>query len=49
MDENLKIVDIVSMTPCKTEYCVSYEPSDVAKYVLEINDYLISEDNLLQV
>lgn len=41
LDENLKIVDILSAEPCKTENCPSYIPRGKAKYVLEVNQGLI--------
>lgn len=49
LDSDLKIVDIILMNPCKTEECPSYTPKSEAKYVLEINQWLISEKWLLQV
>ena len=48
IDENMKIVDIIEMDPCNTENCPSYKPKSEAKYVLEINQYRISEKWLLQ-
>lgn len=49
LDENLKIVDIIQMDPCKTEQCPSYKPNSKAQYILEINQRLISEKWLLSV
>ncbi len=49
MDENMKIVDIIQMDPCKAEECISYKPQSVAQYVLEINQWLISEKWLLRI
>jgi uncharacterized membrane protein (UPF0127 family) len=37
------------MNPCKTQECPSYKPKSVAKYVLEINQWLISEKWLLKI
>jgi uncharacterized membrane protein (UPF0127 family) len=37
------------MDPCKTEECPSYKPKAKAQYVLEINQWLISERWLLHV
>ena len=47
LDSDLKIVDIILMDPCKTEECPSYKPQSKAQYVLEINQWLISEKWLL--
>ncbi len=49
LNSELKIVDIVLMDPCKTEECPSYEPKAEAQYVLEINQWLISEKWLLKI
>lgn len=49
LDSDLKIVDIIEMEPCKTEKCPSYKPRSKAKYVLEINQWLISEKWLLNI
>ena len=49
LDSDLKIVDIIQMEPCKTEKCPSYKPRSKAKYVLEINQWLISEKWLLTI
>lgn len=49
LDSDLKIVDIIQMEPCKSEPCTSYKPDSEAKYVLEINQWLISEKWLLNV
>jgi len=49
LDSDLKIVDIIQMDPCKTEECPSYKPKSEAKYVLEINQWLISEKWLLNI
>lgn len=49
LDSNLKIVDIISMDPCKTDECPSYKPKSEAQYVLEINQWLISEKWLLKI
>ena len=49
LDSDLKIVDIIQMDPCKTEQCPSYKPKSEAQYVLEINQWLISEKWLLQI
>jgi uncharacterized membrane protein (UPF0127 family) len=49
LDSNLKIVDIIQMDPCKTEECPSYKPQSEAQYVLEINQWLISEKWLLKI
>ena len=43
LDSDLKIVDIILMDPCKIEECPLYTPSSEAQYVLEINQWLISE------
>jgi len=49
LDSNLKIVDIIQMDPCKIDECPSYKPKSEAKYVLEINQWLISEKWLLHI
>ena len=49
IDENMKIVDIIEMNPCETKECPSYKPKSEAKYVLEINQWLISEKWLLNI
>jgi len=49
LDSDLKIVDIIQMDPCKTDECPSYKPKSEAKYVLEINQWLISEKWLLNI
>lgn len=49
LDSNLNIVDIILMEPCKTEECPSYKPNSEAQYVLEINQWLISEKWLLHI
>ena len=49
LDSGLNIVDIIQMDPCKTEECPSYKPKSEAQYVLEINQWLISEKWLLHV
>ena len=49
LNSDLKIVDIIQMYPCKVEKCPWYTPKSEAKYVLEINQWLISEKWLLNV
>lgn len=49
LDTDLKIVDIILMEPCKTPECPTYRPSSEAQYVLEINQWLISEKWLLHI
>ena len=49
LDSDLKIVDIIQMDPCKNEECPSYKPQSEAQYVLEINQWLISEKWLLHI
>ncbi len=49
LDSDLKIVDIIQMNPCKTDECPSYTPNYEAQYVLEINQWLISEKWLLHI
>ena len=49
LDTDLKIVDIMSMDPCKSEPCTSYKPQAEAQYVLEINQWLISKKWLLHI
>ena len=49
LDSDLKIVDIIQMDPCKAEECPSYKPQSEAQYILEINQWLISEKWLLQI
>lgn len=49
LDSDLKIVDIIQMDPCKSEPCTSYKPKSKAQYVLEINQWLISEKWLLNI
>ena len=47
LDSDLNIVDIIQMDQCKTEECPSYKPQYEAQYVLEINQFWISEKWLL--
>ena len=49
LDSDLKIVDIILMDPCKTEECSSYKPQSESQYVLEINQWLISEKWILHI
>jgi len=49
LDSDLKIVDIIPMDPCKTDECPSYKPNSEAQYVLEINQWLISEKWLVKI
>lgn len=49
LNSDFKIVDIIQMDPCKTEECSSYKPKSEAQYVLEINQWLISEKWLLHI
>lgn len=49
LDSDLEIVDIILMDPCKTEECPSYKPKAKAQYVLEINQWLISQKWLLKI
>ena len=49
LDSDLRIVDIIKMDPCKTDECPSYKPKSEAQYVLEINQWLISEKWLLKI
>lgn len=49
LNSDLKIVDIILMDPCKIEECPTYKPSSEAQYVLEINQWLISEKWLLEI
>ena len=49
LDSDLKIVDIILMDPCKSEECPSYIPKSEAQYVLEINQWLISEKWFLHI
>ena len=49
LDPDLNIVDIIPMNPCKTPECPSYKPKSKAQYVLEINQWLISEKWLLKI
>ncbi len=49
LDSDFKIVDIIQMDPCTTKQCQSYKPQSEAKYVLEINQWLISEKWLIHV
>ena len=49
LDSDFKIVDVIQMDPCTTEQCQSYKPQSEAKYVLEINQWLISEKWLIHV
>lgn len=49
LDSDLNIVDIIQMEPCKTEECPTYKPNSEAQYVLEINQWLISEKWLLHI
>lgn len=46
LNQNLQIVDIISMDPCTTQECISYSPKNKAKYVLEINQNLITKQEL---
>ena len=47
LDSDLKVVDIILMDPCKAEECPSYKPQSESQYVLEINQFWISERWLL--
>lgn len=47
LDSNLKIVDIKMMDPCKSQECPSYTPKSEAQYVLEINQWIITEKSIL--
>lgn len=49
LDSDLKIVDIILMEPCKTPECPSYKPKSEAKYVLEINQGLVSKKWLFHI
>jgi len=49
IDSDLKIVDIIEMNPCNTENCEIYNSKSKAQYVLEINQWLISEKWLLKI
>ena len=49
LDSDLEIVDIKLMDPCKTEECPAYTSKSEAKYVLEINQSIISEKWLLKI
>lgn len=49
IDSDLKVVDIIQMEPCKTEWCPSYIPKSESQYVLEINQWIISEKWLLHI
>lgn len=49
LDSDLNIVDIIQMEPCKTEICQIYTPKSEAQYVLEINQWLISEKWLFKI
>lgn len=49
LNSDLEIVDIILMDPCKTEECPSYKPQSKAQYVLEINQWLISEKWLFTI
>ena len=49
LNSNLEIVDIIQMDPCKTEDCQIYTPKSEAQYVLEINQWLISEKWLIHI
>lgn len=49
LDSELNIVDIIQMDPCKTEECEIYTPKFDAKYVIEINQWIISEKWLLKI
>ena len=49
LDSDLKIVDIIQMDPCKTDECPLYIPKSKTQYVLEINQWLISEKWLLHI
>jgi uncharacterized membrane protein (UPF0127 family) len=34
--EDLKVVDVQTLTPCVAEECLNFRPSEKAKYVLEV-------------
>lgn len=49
INEDMNIVDIIPMDPCKTEDCPSYTPNKKAMYVLEINQSLITKKHILEI
>lgn len=49
LNSDLEIVDIILMDPCNTESCEIYTPKAKAQYVLEINQWLISQKWLLKI
>ena len=49
IDSNLKVIDIKLMEPCNSQECPSYTPRDKAKYVLEINQELIKENQAISI
>lgn len=46
LDENLKVVDITTMTPCKKDPCVSYYPKENSLFVLEVNSGFAQEKGI---
>jgi len=46
INENKEIVYLISANPCKTETCESYKPDSPAKYVLEVNQGFVRENNI---
>ena len=49
LDSDLNIVDIIPMDPCKTEECEIYTPKSESQYVIEINQWIISEKWLFNI
>lgn len=37
ISEDLKVIQVFEVPPCKTEPCPTYQPEEAAKYVLEVN------------
>jgi uncharacterized protein len=40
LNSKKRIVDIQTMTPCRTDYCISYPSKEPAQYAIEINGEL---------
>jgi uncharacterized membrane protein (UPF0127 family) len=46
ISSDFQVVDIINAVPCEEDSCISYEPKDQAKYVLEVNSGFASKNNI---
>jgi hypothetical protein len=46
IDEQLKIVEIMHLEPCKSIFCPTYRPKSAAKYILELNEGFTSKNSI---